>query len=878
VGAQVAPRLVAGMVDRPRLFSLLDRGASGPVTLVSAPAGSGKTMLVSSWLRSSPPSGAVAWVSVERDESDTTHFWGTIMDALRDSGAIAPDDPLATLAPAPLGGHEEFVGRLIDGLGRLPRPVYLILDDLHHLRSADGPASVEHLLARAPAQLRTFVVSRRDPKLGLHRLRLSGELTEIRAGDLNFTADEAAELMAAAGVTVEASDLARLRDRTEGWAAGLRLAAMSLTRHETPHAFVAEFSGSERTVADYLLGEVLASQPREVRELLLRTCILVRVNGPLADLLTARSDGARVLHDLEEANAFVVAVDVARSWFRYHHLLTDLLRLELRREAPEEIPRLHRLAARWYGEHGHVVDAIRHAQLGEDWDLATELLGRHWVHLVLDGEEETVASLLGGFPPDLAETDAEVATISAAGRLAESRWREADALLAAAGRAMAHVPSERRQRAETALATVQLFRARRLGDLESVVDAVTSMLHTDAPVELRALALLNLGIAENWTMRLAESEAHLVQGLALGREIGRPYLEVGCLAALGVVANLTQRLGMAEDMLRHAIAVADRVGWTTHPIIGVAYLTLGAVLIDRGLFSEGELWLQRADPILARAPEPAASVGLHHAQGMLEMCRGRFAEALGAFRAAERMTEQLRALHFLAVVGRQWQLRAQLRMGDPAPARAALAEARAAGPLDALSCSLDAHLQLIANDPNGAVEAVAPVLAGVAFAFHVNPVIEALLLDGLARSRLGEHAAAEQSVERALELAEPQGHVWIVLTVPGVRALLEAHPLHRTAHGAYLKMLLDHVAGIEPVAGPAPREALEPLSDRELAVLRLLPTNLSAGEMGNELFLSVHTVKTHMRKLYAKLDAHTRGEAVQRGRSLGLLAPIRRSR
>jgi LuxR family transcriptional regulator, maltose regulon positive regulatory protein len=248
------PRPMTGLVERPRLFALLDRGALGPVTLLSAPAGSGKTMLVSSWLRSAELPGTAAWVGVERDESDATRFWGTVMDALRRSGAIAPDDPLATLVPAPLGGQEEFLQRLLEGLGRLSRPVLLVIDDLHELRSEDGLRSLEHLLARAPAQLRTIVMSRRDPKLGLHRLRLAGGLLEIRGADLDFSAAEAVELLAAAGVTLEARDAARLRERTEGWAAGLRLAAMSLSRHDQPDRFVAEFSGSERTVADYLLG------------------------------------------------------------------------------------------------------------------------------------------------------------------------------------------------------------------------------------------------------------------------------------------------------------------------------------------------------------------------------------------------------------------------------------------------------------------------------------------------------------------------------------------------------------------------------------------------------------------------------------------------
>jgi LuxR family maltose regulon positive regulatory protein len=877
LGAAAMPRQVAGLVERPRLFAALERGAAGPVTLVSAPAGSGKTLLVSSWLRAEVPDDAVAWVSVERDEQDTTHFWATVMDALRDSGAIPAADPLATLAPAPLGGHDEFVRRLLEGLARVRGTVHLVLDDLHHLRAPDGLASIEHLLTRAPPQLRTFVLTRHDPKLGLHRLRLSGELTEIRAADLEFTDEEAARLMTAAGVSVEPAQVARLRERTEGWAAGLRLAALSMSRHEDPDAFVAEFSGSERTVADYLVGEVLARQPDDVRTLLLRTCILDRVTGPLADRLTGRADGARLLHELEEANAFVVAVDVARTWFRYHHLLADLLRLELRREAPTEIAQLHRTAARWYADHGHVVDGIRHAELGEDWELAVDLLGRHWVQLVLDGEDLTLTSLLAGLPAGLAETDAEVATISAAACLPDSRWQHADALLAAAERALPAVVPERRHRVEAALATVQLLRARRLGELDAVLERAGAVLVTDASVspELRGLALMNLGIVENWTLRLPDAERHLEQGLALSRELGRPYLQLGCLSGLAVVANLTQRLARAEELLRQAVAIADRVGWTTHHVVGVTYMTLAAVLIERGMLTEGEQWLARAQPILHRGQEPAATVGLRYIEGMLAVCRGRLVEAQAAFETTEQVSAHLRAQHFLAAVARQWRLRMQLRLGDPAPAQVARAQARAAGDMNAQWYGLEAYLHLLADDPQGAADAVAPVLAGETFAFHVNPLMEAMLLDGIARTRLGDTAAAERSVERALGLGEPQGRVWIVLTVPGARELLAAHPSHRTAHGAYLKTLLDHLAGVELAPPP---QLLDPLSERELAVLRLLPTNLSAGEIGSELFLSVHTVKTHMRKLYAKLDTHTRAEAVQRGRALGLLAPVRRSR
>ena len=288
------PRLARGLVERPRLFGLLDRAAAGPVTLVCASAGSGKSMLVSSWLRSAQRASAVAWVDVDRDETDATRFWGAVVGALQRSGALPPDDPLASLVPSPSAHHPEVLRAVLDGLARLTQTLVLVIEDVHQLRSDEALHGLEQLLERMPANLRVVLISRRDPALGLHRLRVSGELAEIRAAELEFTADEAGELLSAAGLAIEPGAVTRLHERTEGWAAGLRLAAMSLSRHTDPERFVTEFSGSERTVADYLLGEVLASLPPEVRHLMLCTCILERVSGPLADLLTGRTDGARL--------------------------------------------------------------------------------------------------------------------------------------------------------------------------------------------------------------------------------------------------------------------------------------------------------------------------------------------------------------------------------------------------------------------------------------------------------------------------------------------------------------------------------------------------------------------------------------------------------
>lgn len=868
----------SGLLVRARLFEMLDAVVDRQVTLVSAPPGSGKTTLVRSWLAARAGSMAVGWVDVRRDESDPSHFWGQVLDAVRSSGVLPADSALATLVPTSLAETAELVGHLSAGLDRIDEPIVLVLDDVHHLRSAEALASLETLLAEPPHTLHVVMTSRRDPRLGLHRLRLSGRLTEIRAANLDFTAAEAGELLHKAGASVADSDVAKLHERTEGWATGLRLAALSLARHPSPEQFVAEFAGSERTVADYLLGEVLLSQPPEVRDLLLRTCILDRVTGELADLLTGRSDGHRLLHELAEANALVVAVDVGRTSFRYHQLLLDLLRLDLRRELPGEIEDLHRRAARWYADRGEAVEATRHARRAGDWDLACELLGRHWVQLLLDGEEATLSSLLDGLPEGLAAADAEVATMLAADRLRHAEWGEADVLLDSARRTIGAIPEARRTRAKAALATVQLFRARQVGGVEDVVDeaggAVEVYLDTaeQGGTDLGALAVLNLGIAKAWTFRFEGAERDLVRGLALGRSIGRPYVEIGCLTALGNVATLTERIELGEQRLRDAIAVAERVGWTTHPLVGAAYMGLASTLLDRGMLAEGEQWLDRADQILARAPEPPANVGLRHAQGMLAMGRGRFDDALAAFQEGERLVDVLHAPHVLASLERPWQLRARLSLGDIETVREALTDA----PSTAEWCNLAARLHLAVGEPEEALTSLAPVHTGAAAAIHVNFKIEAWLLDALAHRALGDRAAAERSTENALALAEPDGRCGMVLTIPGVQELLRDHPVHRTAHASHLQLLCDLLAGVEPESAGTPTTLEDPLKERELAVLRFLSTNLTAAEIGNELFLSVHTVKTHMRKLYAKLGVHTRAEAVQQGRALGLLAPARR--
>ena len=471
-GAADAPAVRDGVVSRPGLFEWLIQAQR--VVQVSAPPGSGKTVLLRSWIAESGLAACAAWVSVPGEERDPQRLWISVAGALRSTAAGAAQVRGLTAAPD-LDGWTA-VERLLEDLASLEDRIWLVIDDLHELGSAEALRQLELLIMRAPAALRFVLVTRHDLRLGLHRLRLAGELTEIRADDLRFSRTEARALLDAAGVVLSDSALDLLYDRTEGWVAGLRLAALSLAGHPDPERFAAEFGGSERTVAEYLLAEVLERQQEEARRLLLRTSILPRVNGELADLLTGGSGGERVLQQLEEAGAFVISLDARRSWFRYHQLFADLLQLELRGTEPARLPALHEAAAGWYAEHGYPVEAVRQAQAAQDWALAARLLSDRWVGLGLAGLGGTAHELLARFPADVIARDAELAARAAGVQLARGSLEEAERYMALATRKLGSVPASRVGRAQAVLAVVRMRLARQRGDLAAVAGEAQRLL------------------------------------------------------------------------------------------------------------------------------------------------------------------------------------------------------------------------------------------------------------------------------------------------------------------------------------------------------------------------------------------------------------------
>ncbi|MGB8881645.1 MAG: AAA family ATPase [Solirubrobacteraceae bacterium] len=870
--------MVRGLLDRADILQILDRSVSKRVTVMSAPPGSGKTSLLRAWADRSPSRPRVAFVSVTRDQQDAQLFWSAVLDAIRSSSGHV--DPEAQPAAATALDADQLVETVLSELAEQVEPVVLIIDDLHELKSAEALSQLERLLVLVPSSARLVLSTRRDPPIRLHRLRLADQVAEIRAGDLRFTESETRELLAASGIGLSDVGAAALYRRTEGWAAGLRLAVISLTGHPDPERFVAEFSGTDRAIGEYLMAEMLERQSSEVQSMLLRTSLVDRLNGELADLLADRSGSEQILLELEDANAFVVSLDAEHTWFRYHQLLADFLRLELRRTLADELSDLHRRAARWFADHGDVVEAVRHMLAAGDWPDAARLVADHSFKWVLDGQAGMIDTALEAFPEGASADHPDLALAHAAAELNHGRLEDAAAQLAVAESHVQSAPPARRRLA-VAVASLRLALARRSGRFGEVIEQVNLLdasitTESSDPVamgsELRGVALLNLGIVETWARRFDNADRHLSEGAALARVIGRPYLEVGCRAHQVFPTTLVS-LASARERGRQAVALAERYGFGDRPILAPALGAVAFWAIWMGELDEGESALRRAREVAEPHVDPAAAVLLDMVTGQLHTARGQHQAALEAFAAGARGQSLLTGVHALATPVVAWLAATQARLGMPDEAHETLAGFPAEPDRTGTGFISNAHavIRIAEGDPAGALDVLRDVPdveppAGPAFT-----LVETHLLAGIAHLNLGDRNAAAAATEAALTAAEPDRLIF-PFAMTQAAELLDALPRHETAHTALLADIVDLLRG---APAPSHRERLqssEKLSPSELRVLRYLPTNLTRPEIAHELYLSLNTINTHIRNIYSKLEARDRSSAVGRARQLRLLS------
>ena len=869
------PSLPFGMIERPRLSERLRAGLSEPVTLVCAPAGSGKTALVASEVRSADYKH-VAWLTLETGDDDPGRLWDIVLTALELTGAVPADSALAALAAPVRESRHTFMPLLVNAIAELPEPVILVLDDAHVLHSRECLAQLSFLLLHTPETLRLVLTARSDPALPLPVLRVRGRLTEIRAADLAFTEPEAAELLAMHGLALADDLVHALHVRTEGWGAGLRLAALSLQGRDDPAAFVAQFAGDDRVVGDYLLAEVLDRQPPRQRAFLLRTSIVERVCGGLADALTGEDRGAETLAALERTNGFVLGVDAHDEWFRYHRLFARLLRTRAERELAAELPDLHARAARWYAEHGASADALEHAVAAQDWDFAVGIVAEHWFELYVRGNAAAVRALAALLPADRLRTNAELAAALACAALDIGDTDAAEMHLAHAEAAGHAVPEPRQRRFLETLALASLATSRLEGDFDGAIAAADGLLaeaaaHEGGADEAReALVHALLGQAALWGHRLDRAGEELTKAVTLARLNRLDFVAVSALSDLAM--HDVMRAGPAGDLghAREAIELASQRGWATIPQLANAHAALA-------LASFFDLRQGAAAEHLERAAAAAAQMRYRQVDFVIAHLAARLKGATGAPRDGLRVLDEFVALHrrgasppyerasLAAMRARLW-----LECGERDRAAAALAPVHEE-PWLVVDLSA-ARLALAAGDPVRGVEILRRARHSGKPGTHAVTGVEHAALEAFALDEAGEPNAAAEMLERALALAEVNRHRWPFLELGRrMEALLRRQIRSGTAHRALVGELLDAFAD----RAPAPHNVtplLEPLSEREQAVLRYLPTALSNGEIAAELFVTTNTVKTHLRSIYRKLDVARRREAVERARDLRLLA------
>jgi LuxR family maltose regulon positive regulatory protein len=690
--------------------------------------------------------------------------------------------------------------------------------------------------------------TRADPPLPLHRLLVSGRLAQLRAADLAFTVVEVAELLAEYHYRSRLSDddLALLQARTEGWAAGLRLAAVSMQHQPDLHRYVTELAGDDRSLAGYLVAEVLEQQPAELRSFLLRTCVVDRLNGELADALTGREDGERTLALLERANAFVVAVGSRREWYRYHPLFAELLRHELRREASHEVAELRRRAAHWYAGHGLPADAIQQAAEVRDWGYAADLIAEHGLGRALRGEGQGFRDLLDRLPAGAARLDPELALLTSAERIAAA-GDGAKASLQVAREQEGKLADDRRPRFALLLAACRQLRAGRAGDLGELLaagrDALAAhaRLGGDAGVDgvaaaARAVALSGLGTAELWTGELAAAEAHLEAGQVAALGAGLDDVQLTCLSTLALVQAVGGRLNLAARTGEAAVGFAGAQTGPS-PAVAGALLALAWIRYQRDDLAAAASFLERAAEAAATAPDRPLGVAIRWMRGRLRVAQADPAAAL------------------------------------PETSAMALFElVEGSGPVAAHEAVARARQQLGGEDPASAVRTLASLLDGATPAADLNTRIRAWLLHAVASHDLGNAEQAAASLRQAVDLAEPEENRRIFLDEGAAgRALVPRYREWVDVSWPFLDELALAFLDPAPAAESEMPVVIEPLSQRERAVLRYLPTMLTFVEIGSELYISVNTTKSHVRNIYRKLGVVGRRDAVRRARQLQLL-------
>jgi LuxR family maltose regulon positive regulatory protein len=895
------------VVRRSRLTERLNEGLHRKLTLISAPAGFGKTTLVSEWVAGCERS--VAWLSLDEGDNDPTRFLAYLVTALQ---TIAPTIGAGVMGvlqgpqPPPI---ESILTALLNDITTVPDNFVLVLDDYHVIDATPVDTALAFLVDHLPPQMHLVITTREDPQLPLARFRVRDQMTELRAADLRFTPAEAAAFLSQVmALDLAAEDVAALEDRTEGWIAGLQLAALSMRGRDDIGQFVRAFAGDNRYIVDYLVDEVLQRQPERVRSFLLQTAMLDQLNGPLCDAVTGQERGQAQLEALERGNFFVVPLDDTRQWYRYHHLFADVLAAQLRAEQPDLLATLHRRASAWYEQHGAAADAIRHALAAADFARAANLIERAVPAMRQSRQDATLLGWLKALPDEVLHCRPVLGVAYAHVLLASGELEDVENLLRSAERWLdttADRPA-RPQAPAAEMVVVDDEAFRRLPGTIAIAHAGLALARGDVPQTMTYA---------QQALDLAPEDDHLTRGAAAGflglaawtsgdlDAAHRTYAEG--MAHLQMAGNIADAINgaitlaairMAQGRLHEAMRTYER-GLQLATAQG-APLLRGAADMHVGM---SELECERDDIYAAtqhllRSKELGEHTGFPQNRYRWRVAMARIREAQGDLDGALDLLDEAERLYMsdfspnvrpiAALKTRVWL--AQGRLGE------ALDWARAQGlsAQDDLSYGREfehitlARLLLARSKSDRADRSIRKavgllerLLQAAEAGERTGSVIEILVLLSLAHQMHGDIPAALAPLSRALTLAEGEGYVRMFVDEGPPMAHLLREAAARGSLPDYTGKLLatfeaeqQRSAGISPLlSSPASRPLIEPLSQRELAVLRLFKSDLSGPEIAHELVIALSTVRTHTKSIYSKLNVNNRRAAVKRATELNLI-------
>ena len=871
------PGLPGWAITRPRIDKLIEKGARGRLTSVTGPPGAGKTMAIASWAAARSVPYTPAWITLDEYDNRPRVFWSYVAAALREAGIAVPRIPPG---PSRDAIDHAFLLRLASVLAGQDPPVVMVLDDLHLLTRPAILDGLAYLLRNACPGLHLVVAARSDPLLPLQRYRLAGELTEIRAGDLAFSVEESGSMLVHHGIRLPAAALQCLTERTEGWAAGLRLAALSMHGRSDPGRFVTELDVEDNGITGYLVDEVLSNQPESVRDMLLRTSILDCVNAELAGVLADDPKAADALPALARANAFVLPI--GGGWYRYHSLFGELLRLKLRLEQREQLPDLYRRAARWYQCHDGLIEAARYAAESGDWQFAADIVVDELAvgRLMEARDNQPLADAFLTMPREPGWTHPRPLLVLAATALPGSAGETSVTSLAAAEEMLGRLPAGDEIPARLAAALIRLALGRRTGDLRAATTAAAraEFLFGQLPESVRARhqelhvqMLAARGAVTFWAGGLDAAAAAYGAGIAACTSADADG-RADCLGHLALLEALQGRLSLAvEHSTEAADALQSSRGDQAGHITAAASVALAAVHLQRTDMQEAQAQLKLAEAALGVWPDKLVSAVTCMVAAQRHLAEGRAAAAAELIRQA-RQGWSSSPPGWLELELTILESQACLASGD---IQAAVAAARRADP----ECVSDAaaalaHAWLAFGDQQAARRVLDAV--AVEESFDGEPELRSvagLLADARLSYRTGDSARGRRSLEHALQLARPeQVRLPFAMERSWIRPVLRRDAELARAYGDLLEpgpAAFSH-EGQQPEGAGAPR-VVERLSEREREVLTHLSELLSTAEIATEMYLSVNTVKTHLRSIYRKLSVAHRSDAVRCGRQLELI-------